>query len=83
MSTKERITFENHVKRLNKLTIGQKCVYHNSSLGHSPRIMRVAMTMYERGEVTLCQKRLEDGSFNYIAIGRLTEIGKQRLGARR
>ena len=80
MSTKKQAVFDNHVKKLNRLTTGQQYVYHNSSLGNSPRIMRVAMSMYERGEVTLSQKRLEDGTRNYIATGRLSEIGKQRLG---
>lgn len=71
---------EDIIKRIRSLKRGERVIYYNSNDPlRSPTVFRKAYHLYEQGHIVLTQKRMPDGSYNYIATGLLTDLDKQRM----
>lgn len=64
---------QEHHRRLYRLLKGQSYTYYNSGQRRIGEVMVKAMELYDKGMVELKQKKTDDGTFDYIATGLLTE----------
>jgi hypothetical protein len=61
-------------RTLSQLKPGEKSVYYIGWTGKiKPSVAKAAHDLYEKGVVTLVQKALPSGEFQYIAIGKTPE----------
>ena len=69
------------IHKLYKLNRGDRYVYHNSGTpGRDRRVFAKAMELSDAGRLQLSQKRLDDGTLDYIATGLMSDLDKQRAG---
>lgn len=71
---------EDHFKRLYALNRGDTHIYHNSRDPRQRPVFAKAYDLYEKGRLQLSQKRLNDGSLDYIATGLMSDLDKEKAG---
>jgi hypothetical protein len=61
-------------EKVKELKYGEVCVYHSGSLAadrlHNEQLNNLArLLMEERKRIQLCQRRLAEGCYDYLAVG--------------